>query len=149
MGVDLIRRFAAVLAQIARVAFDRFAFVVADALRVGLYKTAIENTPGQAFVVVGFDCFEIMDRDSGLIADFAWADTACLACESQLFADTRCCHLQSLVSRWLGGPRKDSHFFGTIAWLLNGVKPATDRRLPIVDLRQGNRQSAIGNRQCL
>jgi hypothetical protein len=60
-----------VFSQIASVSFNCFAFVVADALGVGLYKTAIENTTGQAFVIVGFNGFEIMDRDAGLLADLA------------------------------------------------------------------------------
>ena len=51
--------------------FDRFALIVAHILRIGLYKTTIEDAAGQTFVIIGFDCFEIMDRDSGLIADFA------------------------------------------------------------------------------
>src|SRR5215510_12658957 len=88
-GVDLIRRIT-VFAQVTRVAFDRFALVVPNTLRVRLYKTTIEHTARQAFVVVSFDGFEIMDGNSCLIAD-----TALLAGESQLFAYIRC-HLQSL-----------------------------------------------------
>ncbi len=98
--VDVVGRIT-VFAQVTRVTFNRLALVVADTLGVGLYKTAIENTSGQAFVIVRFDCFQIMDRDAGLIADFAQADAALLAGESQLFAYT-CCHLQSLVPGWLG-----------------------------------------------
>src|SRR3954463_8771199 len=100
VSVDVISRFA-VFAQITSVAFDRLAFVVAHGFRVGLYKTAIEDTSGQAFVVVCFDGFEVMNGDTGLIADFAQTDAALLASESQLFAYTRC-HLQSLVSCVLG-----------------------------------------------
>ena len=47
------------------------------------------------------DGFEIVDGNSGLIADLAQAHASLLACESQLFADARC-HLQSLDPwRWL------------------------------------------------
>ena len=88
-------------AQVSRVTFNGFALVVADTLRVGLYEAAIENTSGQAFVIVRFDGFQVMDRDAGLIANLAQADAALLAGESQLFAYT-CCHLQSLVPGWLG-----------------------------------------------
>ena len=101
MRVHVVSRLA-VFAQIAGVTFDRLAFIVADAFGVGFYKTAIEDTSGQAFVVVRFDCFEIMDGNACLIADFAQTNTALLAGESQLFAYTRC-HLQSLVSRPLVG----------------------------------------------
>jgi len=99
-SVDVVGRLA-VFTQVTRVTFNRLALVVADTLGVGLYKTAIENTSGQTFVIVRFDCFQIMDGDAGLIADFAQADAALLAGESQLFAYT-CCHLQSLVPGWLG-----------------------------------------------
>jgi len=92
VSVHVVGRLA-MFTQITGVAFDGLAFVVADTFRVGFYKAAIENTPGQAFVIVRFNGFEIMDGDAGLIADFAQADTALLAGESQLFADTRC-HLQ-------------------------------------------------------
>src|SRR5215468_119415 len=95
-GIDLVGGFT-VFAQVARVTFNRLALVVADTFRVRLYKTTIEHTARQAFVVVGFDGFEIMDGNSCLIADVAQADTALLAGESQLFAYTRC-HLQSLDS---------------------------------------------------
>ena len=94
MRVHVVSRLA-VFAQIAGVTFDRLAFIVADASGVGFYKTAIEDTSGQAFVVVRFDCFKIMDGNACLIADFAQTNTALLAGESQLFAYTRC-HLQSL-----------------------------------------------------
>src|SRR5688572_33400392 len=94
-GVDVVRRVA-VFAQIPRVTFNRLALVVAHTLRVGFYKAAIENTSGQAFVVVGFDGFEVVDGDSGLVADLAQANAPLLARESQSFAYT-CCHLQSLV----------------------------------------------------
>jgi len=92
-----------VFAQVPRISFDRLAFVVADTTGVGLYKTAIKNTSGQAFVVVRFNCLEIVDGDSGLIADLAKANASLLAGESQLFAYT-CCHLQSLVPGvgWVG-----------------------------------------------
>lgn len=43
--------------QIPCVAFNRFTLVVPDTLRIGLNKTAIENTSGQALVVVGFNRF--------------------------------------------------------------------------------------------
>src|SRR5215204_3903185 len=90
------------LTQVTGVTLDRLALVVSDALRVSLYEAAIEDASGQAFVVVRFNSFEIVDRDSGLVADFAQANASLLACESQLFAYTRC-HLQSLVSwRWFG-----------------------------------------------
>src|SRR5690348_2130937 len=95
--VDVVSRLT-MLTQIPRVTFDRFALVVTDALRVSLYEAAIEHTAGQAFVVIRFDCFEIMDGDSCLIADLAQANASLLAGESQLFAYTRC-HLQSLDSR--------------------------------------------------
>jgi len=62
-----------VFAQITSVAFNGFTLVVADALRIGFDKTAIENTSGQAFVVVGFDRFQVMDRDSRLLANLAQA----------------------------------------------------------------------------
>ena len=83
-------------AQVTRVAFNGFAFIVADALRVGLYKAAIKNTSGQTLIIVCLDGFEIVDGDSGLIADFAKANASLLSSESQLFAYT-CCHRQSLV----------------------------------------------------
>ena len=69
-GVYLIRVLA-VFAQVTRVTFDRLALIVADTFGVGLYKAAVKNASGQALVVVRFNCFEVMDRDSGLIADFA------------------------------------------------------------------------------
>src|SRR5574338_920075 len=96
MGVDVVCRLA-VLTQIPRVAFDRLALVVADTLRVGLYKAAIEDASGQPLVIVRFDGFEIMDRNTSLFADLTQTDTALLAGESQLFAYTRC-HLHSLDS---------------------------------------------------
>src|ERR1051326_65325 len=99
-GVDVVSRLT-MLAQVTRVTFDRFALVVTNTLCVGLYKTAIEHTAGQAFVVIRFDGFEIMDGDSCLIADLAQANASLLASESQLFAYTRC-HLQSLDS-WCQG----------------------------------------------
>lgn len=104
MRVDVVRRIA-VFAQIPGVTLNRLAFIVADTPGVGLYKAAIEDTSGQAFVVVCLDCFEIVNGDSGLIADLAQANAALLASESQLFAYT-CCHLQSLVpgSGWVGPP---------------------------------------------
>jgi hypothetical protein len=71
VSVDLIRGFAAMFAQVTRVTLDRLALIVADAFRVGLYKAAIEDAARQTLVVVCFDCLEIMDRDAGLIADFA------------------------------------------------------------------------------
>ena len=102
MRVDIVRRVA-VFAQVSRVTFNRLAFIVADAAGIGFYKTAIEDTSGQAFVVVRLDGFEIVDGYSSLIADLAQADAALLASESQLFAYT-CCHLQSLVPGvgWVG-----------------------------------------------
>ncbi len=102
MRVDVVCRLA-MFAQIARVTFNRLAFVVADTPRVGLYKTAVEDTSRQALVVIRFDGFEIVDGDSGLIADFAQANTSLFPSESQLFAYTRC-HLQSLVPGvgWVG-----------------------------------------------
>src|SRR5574338_580923 len=93
--VHFVNRLA-VFAQVTGVALDSLAFVVTHTPRVGFYKAAIENTSGQALVVVCFDCFEIVDGDASLIADFAQANTSLLASESQLFAYTRC-HLQSLV----------------------------------------------------
>ena len=104
MRVDVVRRFA-VLAQVSGIALDRLAFIVADALGVGLYKASIKDAAGQAFVIVRLDCFEIMDGDSGLVADLTQADAALLAGESQSFAYT-CCHLQSLVpgAGWVGPP---------------------------------------------
>src|SRR5918997_1748711 len=104
-GVDVVGRFA-VLAEIASVTLDRLTFVVADSLRVRLYKTAVEDAAGQSFIVVCFNGFEVVKRDPGLVADFAQTDAARLASESQLFAYTSR-HLQSLDScRWLDcGPR--------------------------------------------
>lgn len=104
MRVDVVRRFA-VFAQITRVTFDGFAFVVADTARVGFYKTAIENTTWEALVIIRFDGFQIVDRDTGLIADLAQTNASLLPGESQLFAYTRC-HLQSLVPGvgWVGPP---------------------------------------------
>src|SRR5215211_4807693 len=100
--VDVVCRLA-VLAQIPRVALDGLAFVVAHTLRIGLYKTAIKDAAGQAFVVVSFDGFKIMDRDSRLLADLAQTNPSLLARESQLFTYT-CCHLHSLDSwYWLVG----------------------------------------------
>ena len=96
MRADVVCRLA-VLTQILRLTLYGLALVVAHTLRIGLYKTAIEDTAGQAFVVVGFDGFEIMDGDTRLLANFAQADTSLLARESQLFAYTRC-HLHSLDS---------------------------------------------------
>src|SRR5688572_2933124 len=94
MRVDVVGRLT-VLAQVSSVALDCFALVVTDALRIGLDEAAIEHTAGETLVIVGFDSFEIMDGNSRLIADLAQANAAPLACESQLFAYTRC-HLQSL-----------------------------------------------------
>src|SRR5678815_1627750 len=123
--VDVVARLA-VLAQIPRVALDCFTLVVAHTLGVGLYKAAIENTAGQALVVVGFDGFEIMDRDTSLLADLAQTNASLLARESQLFAYTRC-HLHSLDSWLCRGlltqvyqraacmNAYNSHFFCTIA----------------------------------
>src|SRR5215213_9456464 len=126
MGADVVCRLA-VLTQIPRVALDRFALVVTHTLRIGLYKTAIEDAAGQAFVVVGFDGFEIVHRDSRLFADLTQTDASLLACESQLFAYTRC-YVHSLDSwYWLVGlltqvyqraacmNAYNSHFFCTIA----------------------------------
>ena len=96
MGVDVVR-CVAVFAQVTRVTFNRFAFVVADAAGVSLYKAAIEDTAGQAFEVIGFDGFQVVNGDTGLIADFAQTNASLLASESQLFAYTSC-HLQSLDS---------------------------------------------------
>ena len=95
MRVDVVRRFA-MLAQVTRVTFDRLALVVADTAGVGFYETTIEDTSGQALVIIGFDGFQVVDGDAGLIADFAQANASLLPGESQLFAYTRC-HLQSLV----------------------------------------------------
>src|SRR5262245_52312516 len=92
MRVRVICRFA-VFAQVTGVTLDGLTFVVPHTTRVGLYKAAIENTAGQALVVVGFDCFEVVDGNSSLIADFAQANASLLAGESQLFAYTRC-HFQ-------------------------------------------------------
>src|SRR6185436_19551196 len=124
--VDVVSRLT-VFAQVPRVAFDRLALVVVHTLRVGLNKAAIENAARQTFVIIRFDCFEIMDGDAGLIADFAQANAALLAGESQLFAYTRC-HLHSLDSwrrvGWIVTPglsarrlyeTYNSHFFCTIA----------------------------------
>src|SRR6185503_12536301 len=125
-GVDVVCRLT-MFTQITRVALDRLAFVIAHTFRVGLNKAAIEDTTGQAFVVVGFDSFEIVDGNAGLIADLAQAHAALLAGESQLFAYTRC-HLHSLDSwrrvGWIVTPglsarrlyeTYNSHFFCTIA----------------------------------
>src|SRR5690349_17804248 len=123
---DVVSRLA-MLAQVTCVTLDCLALVVADALRVSLNKTTIENTAGETLVIVCFDGFEIMDGDARLIADLAQADTALLAGESQLFAYTRC-HLHSLDS-WCRVGRiltqvyqraacmnaYNSHFFCTIA----------------------------------
>src|ERR1043166_9720516 len=95
-GVDVVCRLA-MFTHVARVAFDCFALVVTDTLRVGFYEAAIEHTARQAFVVIRFDSFKIMDGYSRLIADLAQANASLLASESQLFAYTRC-HLQSLDS---------------------------------------------------
>src|ERR1041384_2155002 len=126
MRVDVVYRLA-VLAQVPGVTLNRFTLVVTDALRIRLDEAAIEHTTGKTLVIVGFDGFEIMDGDSRLFANFAQANASLLACESQLFAYTRC-HLQSLDSwRWLVGllPQVyqraacknayNSHFFCTIA----------------------------------
>ena len=99
-SVDVVGRLA-VFTQVTRVAFNRFALVVTNALRVGLYETTIEDAAGETLVVVRFNGFEIMDRDTSLIADLAQADATLLTGESQLFAYTRC-HLQSLDS-WSRG----------------------------------------------
>src|SRR5687768_3594965 len=126
-GGDLVRRVA-VFAQVARVTFNGLAFVVPDSLRIGLYKAAIEYASGEAFVVVCFDRFEIVNGNPGLVADLAQTNTSLLACESQLFAYTRC-HLQSLDSwrrvGWFVNPglssraacmnAYNSHFFCNIA----------------------------------
>src|SRR6185369_7687809 len=114
-------------AQVTRVTLDGFTLVVTNTLRVGLNKTSIEHTSGQALVVVRFDGFEIMDGDSSLIADFTQANASLLAGESQLFAYTRC-HLQSLdpgvglvgllpqvYQRAACIKAYNSHFFCTIA----------------------------------
>jgi len=87
----------AVLAQVSSVALDGLALVVPDALRIRLDEAAIEDTSGETLVIVGFDGFEIVDRNSRLIADLTQAHASLLACESQLFAYTSC-HLRSLDS---------------------------------------------------
>src|SRR5688572_9833333 len=94
MRVDVVGRFT-VLAQVSSVALDRLALVVTDALRIRLDEATIKHTAGETLVIVGFDGFQIMDGYSRLITDLAQANAALLACESQLFAYTRC-HLQSL-----------------------------------------------------
>ena len=103
-GVDVVRRIV-VFAQVTGIALNGLAFIVADTLSVGLYKAPIENTSGQTLVIVRLNRLEIVDGDSGLIADLAQANSSLLAGESQLFAYT-CCHLQSLVpgAGWVGPP---------------------------------------------
>src|ERR1044072_2097681 len=142
MGVraDVVSRLP-VLAQIPRVTLDSFTLVVAHTLRVGLYKTAIEDTAGQALVVVGFDGFEIMDRDARLFADFAQTNGSLLAGESQLFAYTRChlhCSIPGVGGRGLLTQvyqraacmnAYNSHFFCTIACAAKRCQTFVDRKI--------------------
>ena len=103
VSVHVVGRLA-MFTQITGVAFDGLAFVVADTSSVGFYKAAIENTSGQAFVIVRFNGFEIMDGDAGLIADFAQADTSRLAGSLRLW-DTAC--RVRLLSRWFAGCHRE------------------------------------------
>src|ERR1700752_285170 len=95
-GVDVVGRLS-VFTQITSVAFDCLVFVVPHTFRVGLDEAAIEDASGETFVIVCFNCFEIMNGNSSLIADLAQANATLLASESQLFAYARS-HLQSLDS---------------------------------------------------
>src|SRR5215468_8194651 len=99
-GIHVIAALA-MLTKVASIAFNCFPLTIPNAACIGLNKAPVKYSTWQPLEIVCFDGLQIMDRNPGLIADFAYANPALLACESQLFADTRC-HFQSLDSwRWL------------------------------------------------
>src|ERR1700687_4635657 len=91
---DIILRRLPLFSQILSIAFEGLRFIETYATCVSFYKTAIEDSSRQAFVVVALYSLEVAHRDARLIGDLSKRNAALLARETQLFTDSSC-HCQS------------------------------------------------------
>src|SRR6266576_1271069 len=95
----------AALAQRSRIVLERVVLIIADELRIGADKAAIENSTRQPPVIVSFNRFEVSNRDSRLLRDVTQSNPPRLACESQLFSDAFC-HFDSVGLGSMQGTHK-------------------------------------------